>query len=68
MVKMTCREATRLLLEAEDHPISAADRAVLEAHVRLCTACERFVAQVGFMRRAFGAWRKHADDDEPPPS
>ena len=65
---LTCREATRLLLEDEDHELAPADRLALQVHVKICFACQRFVSQLNFMRRATRAWRKHteADDSEPP--
>jgi len=63
---LTCREATRLLLEDEERELPAADRLALQVHVKICFACQRFVSQLNFMRRATRAWRKHseADDDE----
>jgi hypothetical protein len=63
---LTCREATRLLLEDEDHELPSAERLALQVHVRICFACQRFVSQLNLMRRAMSAWRKHAeslDDD-----
>jgi len=62
----TCREATRLLLEDEERELPAADRLALQVHVKICFACQRFVSQLNFMRRATRAWRKHSetDDDE----
>jgi hypothetical protein len=65
---LTCREATRLLLEDEDHEIAPAERLALQVHVKICFAGERFVSQLNFMRRATRAWRRHAesDDDETP--
>jgi len=63
---LTCREAARLLLEDEDHELPAADRLALQVHVKICFACQRFVAQLNLMRRATRAWRKHsesADED-----
>ena len=64
---LTCREATRLLLEDEERELPATDRLALQVHVKICFACQRFVSQLNFMRRATHAWRKHgeADDDEP---
>ena len=63
---LTCREATRLLLEDEEHELPVADRLALQVHVKICFACQRFVSQLNFMRRATRAWRKHGetDDDE----
>ena len=65
---LTCREAARLLLEDEDHDITAAERVTLQVHVRICFACERFVAQLNFMRRATKAWRKHSETDADAPA
>jgi hypothetical protein len=58
---LTCRQATRLLLEDEDHEIRVEDRVALQVHVRICFACARFVGQLNFMRRATRAWRKHGE-------
>ncbi len=66
---LTCRDATRLLLEDEDRELPASDRLALQVHVKICFACQRFVSQLNFMRRATRAWRKHSetDVDEPGP-
>jgi hypothetical protein len=61
---LTCREAVRLLLEDEDHELPVAERLALQAHVKICFACQRFVAQLNFMRRAALAWRKHSATDD----
>jgi len=62
---LTCREATRLLLEDEEHDLPGAERLALQVHVKICFACQRFVSQLNFMRRATRAWRRHsATDDE----
>ena len=61
---LSCREATRLLLEDEDHELAPADRVALQVHVKICFACQRFDAQLNFMRRATRAWRKHAESDD----
>lgn len=58
---LTCRQATKLLLEDEDHEIQIEERVALQVHVRICFACARFVGQLNFMRRANRAWRKHCE-------
>ena len=60
---LTCREATRLLLEDEEHELPAAERLALQVHVKVCFACQRFVSQLNLMRRATRAWRKHSESD-----
>jgi len=64
---LTCREATRLLLEDEERDLPPADRLALQVHVKICFACQRFVSQLNFMRRATRAWRKHTESDEGEP-
>jgi hypothetical protein len=58
---LTCRQATKLMLEDEDNEIPEEDRVALQVHVRICFACARFVGQLNFMRRATRAWRKHSE-------
>jgi hypothetical protein len=66
--KIDCRQATHLVLQGEDEPLSWADRLRLRMHLALCVACPRFVRQVALMRQAIGGWRAYKDGgDEPPP-
>ena len=60
---LTCREASRLLLEDEDRELAPSERIALQVHVKICFACQRFVSQLNFMRRATRAWRKHGESD-----
>lgn len=61
---LSCREATKLLLEDEECDVSTPARLALQVHVKVCFACQRFVAQLNFMRRATRAWRKHVESDD----
>ena len=60
---LDCREATRLLLEDVERALPPAERLALQVHVNVCIACQRFVSQIDFMRRATRAWRRHSDSD-----
>ncbi len=65
MLRMPCRQATRLLSEAQDRPLALQERWPLQAHLFACQNCRHFEAQLGFLRRAA---RHHADapkDDDP---
>ena len=67
--KLTCREATRLLLVQEDRELTIAEKLSLKLHLTICDACTRFVSQVEFMKRAKAGWRRYresGDSDEPP--
>lgn len=65
---MSCREATRLLLEAENRRLGPVELLALKAHLAICTACTRFDGQVKFMRGAMDQWRAYRDTDSPPPT
>ena len=60
---LDCREATRLLLEDVERALPSAERLALRVHVNVCIACQRFVSQIDFMRRATRAWRRHSESD-----
>jgi hypothetical protein len=66
---LTCREAARLLLEDEEHELPVADRLALQAHVKICFACQRFVSQLNFIcaaRRAHGGITARRTPTNPP--
>jgi hypothetical protein len=66
--KIDCRQATHLVLQGEDQPLSWADRLRLRMHLAICVACPRFVRQVALMRQAIGGWRAYKDGGEDPPA
>jgi Putative zinc-finger len=71
ILRRTCKEAAALLVAREDRRLPLADRVALRLHLAACDACPRLAHQLELMRRAFGAWRRHAADDhgdESPPA
>lgn len=62
---LNCRQATILVLQGEDRPLSLSERIALRFHMLICKACPRFVRQVALMRGAVGAWKHYVDDDRP---
>ena len=64
-LRRTCKDATRLLLEAEERRLGLAERVSLRLHLWACEACPRFERQLRLMRRAYAQWRRYADDDGP---
>lgn len=62
-LKLTCREATRLLLEQEGRALGPVERLGLRVHLGLCDACRHFRSQVGFMRGAMARWRSYRDEE-----
>lgn len=55
-LRLSCREASRLISDGMDRRLSIAERAALRLHVGICDACTRFAAHVQFLRRALKAF------------
>jgi hypothetical protein len=52
-----CREASRLISQAQEHRLSASDWVRLRLHICWCVACQRVEAQMSFLRRAMQRYR-----------
>ena len=57
-LRITCKEATDLLLAREDRPLPVLERLALQAHLAVCRACPVVERQLQIMRRAFRQWRE----------
>jgi hypothetical protein len=49
---LSCREATRLLSEAQDRNLVLPEKLQLEIHLALCKGCRNFRKQMSFLREA----------------
>jgi len=49
---ISCKEASRLLSQAQDRRLGWLERLKLRAHLALCDFCTRFEEQLRFMREA----------------
>ena len=47
----TCKEASALLSQAQDRPLTLREKLVLYVHLPLCEGCRNFRAQIAFIRR-----------------
>ena len=54
---VTCREASELLSQMQDRPLTTRERVRLRLHLAICTYCSRFARQVRFLREAMQAYR-----------
>jgi heterodisulfide reductase subunit B len=61
-LKITCREATQIVLQAEDRAMPLAERLSLRLHHRICSNCRRFFRQVQLMRQASARWRQYTEE------
>ena len=55
-MKLTCKEASRLISEGLDRDLPATQRTALRMHITICKACQRISAQFDFLRRAVGGY------------
>ncbi len=53
---LSCRDATRLMSEAQDRKLGLAERLQLDMHLAICKGCRNFNEQMAFLRRACRAW------------
>jgi len=51
-LKITCKEAHRLLSDRMDHPLGRSERWRLWLHLRFCGMCSRVDHQMDFLRSA----------------
>lgn len=51
-LRLTCRQAHRLLSERQDRPLGTAERWRLALHLRFCEACSRFGRHIAILRAA----------------
>ena len=61
-LKITCREATQITLQAEDRSVPLAERLSMRLHHRICTNCRRFARQVQLMSQASARWRQYTEE------
>jgi Putative zinc-finger len=63
-LQRNCREVTALVLAGEDRKLGVIERWALRAHLKVCTACPRFVRQVALMRQALPRWRAYRNSGD----
>jgi hypothetical protein len=55
---ISCKDASRLVSQREEGPLSAWQRLVLRLHLSVCAACTRFEKQISFLRTAMQRYRQ----------
>ena len=58
MLRLTCKEASRLISQAMDLKLTFTQRAALRVHLSACEACTRFGAQLATLRAAMRKYRE----------
>lgn len=57
---MNCKQATRLLSDAQERELTLKERVAVKLHVMMCSACRNFGSQMGTLR---GLARNYAKGD-----
>jgi putative zinc finger protein len=55
---INCRQAARMMSDAQERSLSLADRIKLRLHLHWCVACTRYAQQLAFMRKALRRYRE----------
>jgi hypothetical protein len=63
-MKLTCKEASRLISAGLDRDLGLADRTALRLHLAVCSACSTVKAQFEFLRRALSTHSDTEKDDD----
>ena len=64
---LTCKDASRLVSEAEDRPLGLRERLGLRLHLWICANCRRYERQIRFLRKALRAWALDSEMELPGP-
>lgn len=60
---LTCKQASQLISQSLDRPLSLADRIKLRFHLFICDACTRFNQQLKQLRTAMQKLRGNIEND-----
>lgn len=60
---MTCQQASQLISQSLDHPLSWSDRFNLRLHLFICDACTRFNRQLHVIKNAVLRMRFETEHD-----
>ena len=57
--RVTCKQATALLIAQEDRQIDMSDKVALRLHIYACKTCPNFEQQLLIMRKSMKLWRSY---------
>jgi hypothetical protein len=55
-IRLSCREASRLISQGMDRRLSLGERIALRLHLFVCDGCTRLTRHVRFLRRALKSY------------
>lgn len=60
---MNCQQATRLVSEAQERPLSLPETMALKLHLMVCSGCKNFSLQVPFLSQAMKAYGQGGEEE-----
>lgn len=60
---LTCKQASKLISQSLDHPLSWSERVRLKLHLIICDACTQFKQQLNLLRTALQRIRNATEND-----
>jgi predicted anti-sigma-YlaC factor YlaD len=61
---LSCKEASRLVSQAQDRRLGWRERLALRLHLAFCDACREFSRQVAWLRQTLRHFARRAEQDE----
>jgi len=61
---LNCREATKLMSEAQEKPLALKTRFGLEVHLMMCSGCHNFKEQMAALRTMSHEYARGKDEQE----
>ena len=61
---LTCKQASKLISQSLDHPLSWSERVQLKLHLVICDACTQFKLQLNLLRTALQHIRNATENDQ----
>ena len=59
--RLTCKDASRLLSEAQERRLGLRERIALRLHLMVCTGCDNFRKQLDFIGTTMRRYRRRDD-------
>jgi hypothetical protein len=63
MTMLSCKEASHLVSESQEHPLGWRERWGLRLHLWMCISCARFDRQIRLLRKALHILNRRAEAD-----
>ncbi|WP_107852317.1 anti-sigma factor family protein [Oceanimonas marisflavi] len=62
---LNCHQATQLMSESQERPLTTGEKLSLKVHTLMCGACHNFQQQLPVLRRLCRAYTERKEPDDP---